>query len=69
MTQMVPKFYYLLRFGHSNFNSDNIIYKLLIFLQLNSYCKIIVKFLTKKKHRTMSKKVSKGNSMNKNNLE
>ena len=45
---MIPKIYYLLRFGLLSFNFTNDIPKFMIFLQFNSYLKMTIKFLTEK---------------------
>ena len=70
--QMVPEIYYLLWFDLQSVNFKNITPKLMIFLQFNLHCKIIVKFVTenlRNEHKKMAKKVFEGNSTNKINLE
>ena len=62
----------LITIWSERFNFANVIFKCTIFLQLNSYCKITIKFFTKntdEEHETISEKVFEDNTMNKGDLE
>ena len=49
MTQMISQVCYLLWFDFWNFNFGYVTLEFIIFLQLNHYCKTIIKFLMKNK--------------------